>query len=85
MWYSLVFLYLVQHRLFYLNLGLAAPLLYFSSLSLEAIYFESFFYIVFFSIQFLSSADHEKDWRPCPVDPYSAVCADHTYIHAYFG
>ena len=26
------------------------------------------------------SADHEQDWQPYPVDPYSAVCDDHTYI-----
>ena len=29
------------------------------------------------------SADHEQDWQPYPVDPYSAICDDHTYIHAY--
>ena len=27
------------------------------------------------------SADHEQDWQPYPVDPYSAICDDHTYIH----
>ena len=26
------------------------------------------------------SADHEQDWQPYPVDPYSAICDDHTYI-----
>ena len=32
----------------------------------------------------LVSADHEQDWQPFPVDPYSAVCDDHTYyIHTY--
>ena len=30
------------------------------------------------------SADHEQDWQPYPVDPYSAICDDHTYIHTYF-
>ena len=25
------------------------------------------------------SADHEQDWQPYPVDPYSAICDDHTY------
>ena len=25
------------------------------------------------------SADHEQDWQPYPVDPYSAICSDHTY------
>ena len=32
------------------------------------------------------SADHEQDWQPYPVDPYSAICDDHTYIqlHNYF-
>ena len=28
-----------------------------------------------------SGADHEQDWQPYPVDPYSAICDDHTYIH----
>ena len=32
---------------------------------------------------FPCSADHEQDWQPCPVDPYSAICDDHTYIHTY--
>ena len=25
-------------------------------------------------------ADHEQDWQPYPIDPYSAIY-DHTYIH----
>ena len=32
------------------------------------------------NIHFTCSADHEQDWQPCPVDPYSAICDDHTYI-----
>ena len=28
----------------------------------------------------LFSADHERDWQPYPVDPYSAICDDHTYV-----
>ena len=24
--------------------------------------------------------DHEQDWQPYPVDPFLAVCDDHTYI-----
>ena len=28
-------------------------------------------------------ADHEQNWQPYPVDPYSAICDDHTYINAY--
>ena len=28
-------------------------------------------------------ADHEQDWQPYPVDPYSAICDDDTYIHTY--
>ena len=29
-------------------------------------------------------ADHEQDWQPYyPVDPYSPICDDHTYIHTY--
>ena len=31
------------------------------------------------NIHFPCSADHEQDWRPYPVDPYSAICDDHTY------
>ena len=27
------------------------------------------------------SADHEQDCQPYPVDPYSSICDDHTYIH----
>ena len=26
------------------------------------------------------SADHERGWQPYPVDPYSVMCDDHTYI-----
>ena len=33
------------------------------------------------NIHFPFSADHEQDWQPCPVDPYSALCDDHTYVH----
>ena len=32
------------------------------------------------NINFPCSADHEQDWQPNPVDPYSAICDDHTYI-----
>ena len=32
------------------------------------------------NIIFPCSADHEQDWQPYPVDPYSAICDDHTYI-----
>ena len=35
------------------------------------------------NIHFRCSADHEQDWQPYPVDPYSAICDDHTYIHTY--
>ena len=35
-------------------------------------------------IHFLCSADHEQDWQPYPVDPYSATCDDHTCIHTYY-
>ena len=33
------------------------------------------------NINFPCSVDHEQDWQPYPVDPYSAICDDHTYIH----
>ena len=32
---------------------------------------------------FPCSADHEQDWQPYPVDPYSAICDDHAHIHTY--
>ena len=34
-------------------------------------------------VHFFCSADQEQDWQPYPVDPYSAICDDHTYIHTY--
>ena len=33
------------------------------------------------NIDFPCSVDHEQDWQPYPVDPYSAIFDDHTYIH----
>ena len=33
------------------------------------------------NVYFPCSADHEQDWQPFPVDPYSAICDDHAYIH----
>ena len=35
------------------------------------------------NIHFPCSADHEQDWQRYPVDTYSAICDDHTYIHTY--
>ena len=35
------------------------------------------------NVHFPCSADHEQDWQPYTVDPYSAICDDHTYIHTY--
>ena len=35
------------------------------------------------NIHFPCSADHEQVWQPYPVDPYSAICDDHTYIHTH--
>ena len=37
------------------------------------------------NLHFPCSADHEQDWQPYPVDPYSAIWDDHTYIHTYLG
>ena len=31
------------------------------------------------NVHFPCSADNEQDWQPYPVDPYSAICDDHTY------
>ena len=33
------------------------------------------------NIHFPRPADHEQDWQPYPVDPYSCFMCDHTYIH----
>ena len=35
------------------------------------------------NVHFPCSADHEQDWQPYPVDPYSSICDDHIYIHTY--
>ena len=35
------------------------------------------------NIHFPCSADHEQDWQLYPVDPYSVICDDHTYIDTY--
>ena len=35
------------------------------------------------NIHFPCSADHEQDWQPYLVDPYSAICDDYTHIHTY--
>ena len=32
------------------------------------------------NIHFPCSADHEQDWQPYPVDPYSAICDDHCEV-----
>ena len=37
------------------------------------------------NVHFPCSADHEQDCQPYPVDPYSAICDDHTYIHTVSG
>ena len=34
------------------------------------------------NINFPCSADHEQDWQPYPVDPYSCYICDHR-IHIY--
>ena len=31
------------------------------------------------NVHFPCPADHEHDWQPYPVDPYYAICDDHTY------
>ena len=36
------------------------------------------------NINFPCSADHEQDWQPQSVDPYSALCHDHAYMHTYY-
>ena len=35
------------------------------------------------NIHFPCSADHEQDWQPYPVDPYSCYMRDHTYCSCY--
>ena len=34
------------------------------------------------NVHFTCSADHEQDWQPYPVDPYSPICDDHS-LHKY--
>ena len=37
------------------------------------------------NFDFRCSADHEQDWQPYPVDPYSCYTCDHTYIqHGFY-
>ena len=36
------------------------------------------------NINFPCSLDHEQDWQPDAVDPYSCCMCDHTYIHLYY-
>ena len=31
------------------------------------------------NINFPCSADHEQDWQPYPIDPYSCYMRDHIY------
>ena len=33
------------------------------------------------NIHFPCSPDQEQNWQPYPVDPYSAICDNHTCIH----
>ena len=35
-------------------------------------------------IHFRCLAYHEQDWQPYPVDPYAAICDDHTYIRCQY-
>ena len=37
------------------------------------------------NVHFLCSADHEQDWQPYPVDPYSAICDGHCRIDSFQG
>ena len=37
------------------------------------------------NIYFPCSADHEQDWQPYSVDPYSCYMCDQTYIHKLIG
>ena len=32
------------------------------------------------NVNFPCSADHEQDWQPYPVDPYSCYMCDHIYL-----
>ena len=36
------------------------------------------------NIHFPCSADHEQDWQPYPVDPYSCYMCDHTWAGVFF-
>ena len=34
------------------------------------------------NVHFPCSADHQQDWQPYPVDPYSSICDGHIFITA---
>ena len=36
-------------------------------------------------INFSCSDDHEQDWQPYPLDPYSSMCDDHTHFIPIMG
>ena len=37
------------------------------------------------NVHFPCSADHEQDWQPYSVDPYSAICDDHNAFAGHHG
>ena len=39
--------------------------------------------IHFENTHFSCSAGHEQDWQPYPVDPYSTISDDNSYIHRH--
>ena len=36
------------------------------------------------NINFLCPADHEQEWQPYPVDPYSYYMYDHTCMYGHY-
>ena len=36
------------------------------------------------NVHFPCSADHQQDWQPYPVNPYSAICDDHISYSDHF-
>ena len=35
------------------------------------------------NVHFPCSVDHEQDWQPYPVDPYSTICDDHIFAYLH--
>ena len=77
MLYTVIYYYILLYTIIYYYILLYTTIYYYILL----------YYYIYTrgqgNVHFPCSADHEQDWQPYPVDPYSAICDDHTYIHTY--